>query len=74
MTVSPVETLRRHRTRTTHRIHSLPQLILMPHSRCNCRCVMCDIWQANAVKQELTRDSLDPVCPASACSRAGLPA
>ncbi len=57
-TVSPMETLRRQRTRSSHRIHSLPQLILMPHSRCNCRCVMCDIWQANAVKRELTREDL----------------
>jgi MoaA/NifB/PqqE/SkfB family radical SAM enzyme len=24
----------------------LPILILYPHSRCNCRCVMCDIWKA----------------------------
>lgn len=56
--VSPIETLRRQATRTTHRIHSLPQLVLMPHSRCNCRCVMCDIWQANSVKHELTRDDL----------------
>jgi radical SAM protein with 4Fe4S-binding SPASM domain len=26
-------------------IESLPVLILMPHSRCNCRCLMCDIWR-----------------------------
>jgi Fe-coproporphyrin III synthase len=24
----------------------LPILLLSPHSRCNCRCVMCDIWRA----------------------------
>ena len=58
--VSPIETLRRQATRSTHRIHSLPQLVLMPHSRCNCRCVMCDIWQANAVRKELTREDLLP--------------
>src|SRR5215469_362195 len=23
----------------------LPVLVLEPHSRCNCRCVMCDIWK-----------------------------
>src|SRR5512134_774117 len=23
----------------------LPLLVLMLHSRCNCRCVMCDIWK-----------------------------
>ena len=26
-------------------IESLPILILYPHNRCNCRCVMCDIWK-----------------------------
>jgi MoaA/NifB/PqqE/SkfB family radical SAM enzyme len=62
--VSPLETLRRHQTRSTHRIHSLPQLVLMPHSRCNCRCVMCDIWQANAIKNELTREDLEHQLPA----------
>jgi MoaA/NifB/PqqE/SkfB family radical SAM enzyme len=56
--VSPVETLRRQATRTTHRLHSLPMLILMAHSRCNCRCVMCDIWQANADKRELSREDI----------------
>ncbi len=30
------------------RIHSLPVLVLNLHSRCNCRCVMCDIWKLNA--------------------------
>lgn len=57
--VSPVETLRRQATRSTHRIHSLPQLVLMPHSRCNCRCVMCDIWQANSIRRELSREDLE---------------
>jgi MoaA/NifB/PqqE/SkfB family radical SAM enzyme len=59
-TVSPAETLRRQATVSTHRLHSLPILVLMAHSRCNCRCVMCDIWKANANKQELTRDDLLP--------------
>src|ERR1700704_6611749 len=57
--VSPLETLRRQQTRSTHRIHSLPMLVLMPHSRCNCRCVMCDIWQANAEMRELTREDIE---------------
>ena len=26
-------------------ITQLPIVILFPHSRCNCRCVMCDIWR-----------------------------
>src|SRR5438132_3755885 len=57
--VTPAETLRRQATRTTHRIFSLPQLVLMPHSRCNCRCVMCDIWQANSEKRELSREDIE---------------
>ena len=27
------------------RIDRLPVLVLEPHARCNCRCVMCDIWK-----------------------------
>ena len=27
------------------RISTLPILVLCAHSRCNCRCVMCDIWK-----------------------------
>jgi len=26
-------------------LKSLPVVVLLPHSRCNCRCVMCDIWK-----------------------------
>ncbi|HET9224057.1 MAG TPA: radical SAM protein, partial [Roseiflexaceae bacterium] len=33
-------------------ITRLPILILFPHSRCNCRCLMCDIWRMT------TRDEL----------------
>lgn len=32
-------------------ITSLPILILFPHSRCNCRCLMCDIWRATTTSQ-----------------------
>jgi Fe-coproporphyrin III synthase len=31
----------------THRLRRVPVIALMPHSRCNCRCIMCDIWKAN---------------------------
>ncbi|MBI3941985.1 MAG: radical SAM protein [Chloroflexi bacterium] len=55
---SPIEIIRRQLTLTTHRIHTLPVVILMPHSRCNCRCVMCDIWKANHNKQEISREDL----------------
>lgn len=34
-------------------ITRLPILILYPHSRCNCRCRMCDIWRAKE-RNELT--------------------
>ena len=30
---------------------SLPILILYPHSRCNCRCVMCDIWKVGTAEE-----------------------
>lgn len=26
-------------------LESLPVVVLYPHSRCNCRCLMCDIWK-----------------------------
>jgi MoaA/NifB/PqqE/SkfB family radical SAM enzyme len=55
---SLVEIARRRLSLSTHRVRSLPVVVLMPHSRCNCRCVMCDIWKANADRRELTRDDL----------------
>jgi Fe-coproporphyrin III synthase len=58
--MSTVEAVRRQANFTTHHITTLPIVVLMAHSRCNCRCVMCDIWQANATKRELTRDDLLP--------------
>jgi MoaA/NifB/PqqE/SkfB family radical SAM enzyme len=45
--------------RITHTIYELPVLVLMPHSRCNCRCVMCDIWKANHNKQEISDETLN---------------
>lgn len=41
------QTYNRYRTLQTDRIKSLPIVILMPHSSCNCRCSMCDIWKGN---------------------------
>ena len=55
---SPVEALKRQLTLTTHRIHTLPVVVLLPHSRCNCRCLMCDIWKANRAGREIARDDL----------------
>jgi MoaA/NifB/PqqE/SkfB family radical SAM enzyme len=39
-------------------ITSLPIVILYPHSRCNCRCVMCDIWKGPE-RQELSLHDLE---------------
>ena len=33
--------------RASRRLTKIPVMTLMPHSRCNCACVMCDIWKAN---------------------------
>ncbi len=42
-----------------HHIQTLPVLVLFPHNRCNCRCVMCDIWRIRQVR-EVSRDDLEP--------------
>jgi len=48
-----IETAQRLRSQRSHHLHRLPVIVLMPHSACNCRCVMCDIWKANADKREI---------------------
>jgi MoaA/NifB/PqqE/SkfB family radical SAM enzyme len=53
-----IELAKRQLTLKTHRIYSLPLVVMMPHSACNCRCVMCDIWMANRNKRELSREDL----------------
>jgi Fe-coproporphyrin III synthase len=50
--------LRRLLTHATNTIYNLPIVVLMPHSRCNCRCVMCDIWKANHEKKEIAIEEL----------------
>ena len=52
------ETFQRYRTLRTNVIHALPIVILMPHSACNCRCVMCDIWKDNKNLKQLTEDDV----------------
>lgn len=47
-------TYKRFRSLQTDRISALPIVLLMPHSACNCRCVMCDIWQGNQQLNQLT--------------------
>ena len=49
-----LEIARRVTGRTTGRLQSLPILALNVHTGCNCRCVMCDIWKANADGRELS--------------------
>src|SRR6187402_2594697 len=51
---SLTHTFKRYRTLQTDRITALPIAILMPHSACNCRCVMCDIWKDNKNLKQLT--------------------
>jgi len=51
-------TYRRYRTLQTDRITALPIAILMPHSACNCRCVMCDIWKDNKNLKQLSEDDV----------------
>ena len=48
----------RYRTLQTHRIHAMPVVILMPHSACNCKCVMCDIWKGNKNLKQLQESDI----------------
>jgi Fe-coproporphyrin III synthase len=57
--VGLAESVRRISGRLTHRIESLPILALTVHTACNCRCVMCDIWKANADNREISVEELD---------------
>ena len=52
------QTFQRYRSLRTHVITSLPIAILMPHSACNCRCVMCDIWKDNKNLKQLTENDI----------------
>jgi Fe-coproporphyrin III synthase len=52
------QTYQRHRTLQTSRITALPLVILMPHSACNCRCVMCDIWKGNHNLRQLNEQDI----------------
>jgi MoaA/NifB/PqqE/SkfB family radical SAM enzyme len=54
-----LDAVKRYVTLQTGRIHNLPIAILMPHSSCNCRCVMCDIWMGNASQQQLGREDIE---------------
>lgn len=58
-TASLYHTFRRYRTLQTDRITALPIVILMPHSACNCKCVMCDIWKGNHNLKQLTEADIE---------------
>lgn len=58
LTQSLYHTYKRYRTLQTGRISTLPIVILMPHSTCNCRCVMCDIWKGNHNLKQLTEEDI----------------
>lgn len=58
LTQSLYHTYKRYRTLKTGIITALPIVILMPHSACNCRCVMCDIWKGNHNLKQLTEDDI----------------
>ncbi|MEO6980661.1 MAG: radical SAM protein [Mucilaginibacter sp.] len=55
---SILHTYKRYRTLKTSTISALPIVILMPHSACNCRCVMCDIWKDNKNLKQLTEQDI----------------
>src|SRR5471030_3016226 len=55
---SLLNTIKRYKTIHSHVISALPVVILMPHSACNCRCVMCDIWKDNKNLKQLSEDDI----------------
>ena len=61
LTQNLYDTYKRYRTLQTNVIKALPIVILMPHSACNCRCVMCDIWKGNRDLKQLTEDDISGI-------------
>ena len=59
ITQSLFHSYKRYRTLQTDCISALPIVILMPHSACNCRCVMCDIWKDNKNLKQLTEKDIE---------------
>ena len=35
----------------SHRVHTVPIVVISPHNQCDCRCVMCDIWRIRDAKE-----------------------
>src|SRR5205809_1548078 len=57
-------TYKRYRTLQTDKITALPIVILMPHSACNCRCAMCDIWKDNHNLKQLAEADIEALLDA----------
>jgi len=57
-------TFKRYRSLQTNHISALPIVILMPHSACNCQCVMCDIWKGNKNLKQLTEKDIEALMDA----------
>lgn len=55
---SIINTIQRYKTLYSGRISALPIVILMPHSACNCKCVMCDIWKGNHNLKQLSEQDI----------------
>lgn len=53
-----INAFKRYLSLKTHHLYALPIIILMPHSGCNCRCIMCDIWKRNGDVRQLTADDV----------------
>jgi Fe-coproporphyrin III synthase len=58
LTQSLYHTVKRFRTLQTGTISALPIVILMPHSSCNCQCIMCDIWKDNKNLRQLNEGDI----------------
>jgi len=41
---------------SAHRVQALPVVVIFPHNRCNCRCVMCDIWRIREAEEIIPDD------------------
>ena len=53
-----LHTIHRYKSLYSNRITALPIVILMPHSACNCRCIMCDIWKDNKNLRQLNKNDI----------------
>lgn len=61
---SLIHTAKRYQTLLNHKISVLPIAIIMPHSACNCRCVMCDIWKGNKNSKQLQEKDIEQLLTA----------